>query len=224
MSDLPASELGYPAVVVEYFLALRGAGLLVSPLDEELVRDWERRGLPVAVVCEGLREGMAAARARGGPLPRSLRALRLAVEDGWRAYRAGRVGDAPAPPDEAGAAAGRLASARALLAEAGRGARPAVRDAYRAAWRALGAGALDAGAGSPLAQVDAALRCADDRLLAGWLASLPAAERRALGPLLRSAAGPRHRGESRRAHRETLRVHLLDAARRAGLTVLRGSV
>ena len=33
------------------FLGLRGAGLMVSPLDQELVAEWERRGLPVAVVC-----------------------------------------------------------------------------------------------------------------------------------------------------------------------------
>jgi hypothetical protein len=222
MSDLPASALGYAAVVTEYFLALRGAGLLVSPLDEELVAEWERRGVPVAVVCRGLRDGMEAARERGGPGPRSIRALRLAVEDAWRAYRGGRVGEAPAPPGEEAAAARRLAEARELVASAGRAARGALRDGYRSAWRALAA--APGPGGSPLAQVDAALALADARLLAAWLASLPAPERAALGRRIRLLAGPRPRASSLRAHRETLRLHLLDAARGAGLTCLRGSV
>jgi len=40
-------------VVGEFFLALRGSGLLLSPLDQELVAEWERRGLPVPVVIAG---------------------------------------------------------------------------------------------------------------------------------------------------------------------------
>ncbi|BDG02462.1 hypothetical protein [Anaeromyxobacter oryzae] len=222
MSDLPAAALGYQAVVTEYFLALRGAGLLVSPLDEELVLEWERRGLPVAVVCQGLKDGMAALAARNAGAPRSIRSLRLAVEDAWRAYRAGRVGDAPPPPGEEAAAAARLAAARALLADAGREARGPLRDAYRDAWRAVAA--APGRPGSPLERLETALAEADDRLLAGWLACLPRPERAALGPRLRLLAGPRERGTSARAHREALRHHLHDAARRAGLTCLRGSV
>jgi hypothetical protein len=41
---------------------------------------------------------------------------------------------------------------------------------------------------------------------------------------VRLLAGPRRRGESRRSYRESLRIRLLDAAREAGLTCLRGSV
>ena len=59
MSELPSSALDYGAVVAEYFLALRGVGLLLSPLDEELVAEWERRGIPVAVVCRGIRAWVA---------------------------------------------------------------------------------------------------------------------------------------------------------------------
>jgi hypothetical protein len=130
MSDLPAEEVSYQAVVSEYFLGLRGAGLMLSPLDQELVAEWERRGLPAPIVCRGIRHGMEAladgadgARAtRTGPV-RSLRALRHAVEDEWRAYQSGRVGDAPAPPSaddaalleaEARAAALRAADAKLL--------------------------------------------------------------------------------------------------------------
>jgi hypothetical protein len=219
VSDLPAGALGYQAVVTEYFLGLRGAGLLVSPLDQELVAEWERRGLPAAVVCRGLRRGLedlVAMRSPGAAPPRSIRALRFAVEDEWRAYQAARVGEAPAPPLEEDAARARLRAARELLAGAGRDAD----EAFREAWRAL-----DAAAGDPgLERVEAAIETADARILAAWLAALPREERVALGPRIRLLAGPRPRGASRRAHREALRAHLMDAARRAGLTCLRGSV
>lgn len=225
MSDLPSGALDYHAVVTEYFLGLRGAGLLVSPLDEELVREWERRGVPVAVVCRGLRAGLedaAARRAPGASPPRSIRALRLAVEDAWRAYQSGRVGDAPPPPAEAAAADARLRAAREALAQAGQAAEEPVREGYREAWRALAA--AGAQPGSPLERVEAALVAADARLLSAWLRSLPAPERAALGRRLRLLAGPRTRATSRPAHRAALRAHLLDLARRAGLTCLRGSV
>lgn len=224
MSELPTGALSYQAVVAEYFLGLRGAGLMLSPLDEELVSEWERRGIPVAVVCRALRLGLEDAALRRGPhasRPRSLRALRWAVEAEWDAYRAGRVGDAPAPlAGEGSAAAARLDAARALLADAERGARGPARDGYRDAGRALGA----AYEGSPLERAEAAIAAADARILAAWLRALPAPERAGLGPRLRLLAGPRPRGTAPRAHRETLRAHLLDAARAAGLTCLRGSV
>jgi len=221
MSDLPADSVGYQAVVAEYFLGLRGAGLLLSPLDLELVDEWERRGLPVAVVCRGIRAGLEALRERRAAAPRALRSVRLAVEDEWRAYRSGRVGEAAAPPGEAAAAERRLEAARAALAAAGRAAGP-LQEAHRAAWRALSAEADLPG--TPLARVDAALAAADACLLAGWLAALPRPERAALGARVRLLAGIRRRGESRRAHRAALRAHLVDLARQAGLTCLRGSV
>jgi hypothetical protein len=224
VSDLPSSSLDYAAVVTEYFLGLRGAGLMVSPLDEELVAGWERRGIPVAVVCRGLRRGVEqlAASAPSRP-PRSLRALRLAVEDEWRAYQSGRVGDAPPPAGEEAVAAARIAAALALLEEAGRAAPPALREGYRAAWRALAPAGPDAGP-SPLAHLDAAVARADARILAAWVASLERPWRAALGPRVRLLAGPRARGASPRAYRDALRAHLADAARTAGVTTLRGSV
>jgi hypothetical protein len=223
MSDLPPDALSYQAVVAEYFLGLRGAGLMISPLDQELVAEWERRGLPVAVVCRGLRQGLETLveqRAPGATLPRSMRALRFAVEDEWNGYQRQRVGDAPPPPAEASAAEARLLAARALLGDAGRAATGPRRDGYREAWRALDGQY----AGTPLERVEAALAQADARILAAWLGSLPRQERGALGPRIQLLAGPRRRGERPRAYREALRARLLEAARAAGLTCLRGSV
>ncbi len=224
MSDLPQDALSYQAVVAEYFLALRGAGLMLSPLDQDLVAEWERRGVPVAVVCRGLRRGLGENFGRRGPgaaPPRSIRTLRLAIEDEWRAYQRGRVGEAGAPPGEDAAAAARLEAARALLEDAERraGSGPAC-EGYRYARRALD----EDHAGTPLERVESALAEADARILAAWNRGLPPEVRAALGPRIRLLAGPRARGTSPRAHRAALRAHLLDTARESGLNCLRGTV
>jgi hypothetical protein len=225
VSDLPTGALTYQAVVAEYFLGLRGSGLMISPLDQELVAEWERRGLPVAVVCRGLRRGLEALADRnppGSPLPRSIRALRFAVEDEWRAYHHDRVGDSPPPPPAEAAATARLDAARALVEEAGRTAPEPHREGYRDAWRALSGGV--AGHPDPLARAEAAIAAADARILSAWLRSLPAEERGALGRRLRLLAGARPRSVSPRSYRDGLRAHLFDLAKGAGLTCLRGSV
>ena len=223
MSFLPDRELDYQRAVGEFFLGLRGAGIMLSPLDLEAVRGWERRGVPLAVVCRGLRHGLEAAlRARppGTPPPRSLRAYRPAVEEEWRAYRGGRVGGAPALPREGAAAAERLRAARALLDEAG-----GLPSDPRRAGHALARAALRPPAGGPsLAAVDVALLAADEAILRGWLRGLPRPARAALGARCRLRAGPRPPGTRPPAYRAALRAHLADAAREAGLLRLRGSV
>jgi hypothetical protein len=221
VSRIPAEALSYQATVGEFFLQLRGSGLLLSPLDQELVAEWERRGLPAAVVCRGLRQGFEALTIERGPAagpPRSLRALRGFVEEEWRAYRHGRVGEAPAPGSEAEAAGIRLAAARARLDEGAAASRGDRAEAYRRA-----AGRLPPSVGA-LAELETALRDADDLLLHAWIGSLPRPERSALGPRCRLLAGPRARRARPAAYRDTLRSHLFDAARRAGILCLHGTV
>jgi hypothetical protein len=224
MSDLPSESLTYRTAVAEYFVALRGSGLLLSPLDEAQVAEWERRGLPIAVVCRGLRRGFEEhlrAKPANAPPPRSLRACRGAVEAEWRGYASGSVGLAPPPPAEADAAAARLSAARRFLDDAARACPPRLRGAYAAA-----AGALaSASAGAPsLDAVESAIAAADAALLRAWLGALSPAERAALGPRIALRAGCRPARVRRPAFRETLRAHLADAAREAGLLRLRGSV
>jgi hypothetical protein len=224
MSEIPQEALSYQAIVAEYFLALRGSGLLLSPLDAELAADWERRGLPLPVVCQGLRRGIEqwpGEHPAGAALPRSMRAFRFYVEEEWRAYRHGRVGSSPAPGGETEAARVRLAAARAHLAEARRASQGARQEGYRLALSAL---EERAGAAATLSEVESALAATDDLLLRAWLASLSRPERAALGPRCRLLAGARARRARLRAYRETLRSHLFDAARRAGVLCLRGSV
>ena len=209
VSLIPSGELSYASLVSEFFLQLRGTGLLLSPLDQELVAEWERRGVPASVVCRGMRRGwedLAAGRAPGAAPPRSLRALRGFVEEEWRAYRDGRVGDGGAPEPEADAARRRLSAARALLAEAG------------------AESSLLPDEVSSLHELERALAAADDQILHRWILSLPRPERAALGPRCRLLAGERVRRARRSAYRETLRTQLFEAARRAGILHLRGTV
>lgn len=221
MSLIPSGELSYAALVAEFFLQLRGTGLLLSPLDQELVAEWERRGMPASVVCRGMRRGWDALgqeRAPGAAPPRSIRALRGFVEEEWRAYRDGRVGDGGAPGPEADAARRRLAAARTLLGEAEAASGDARRRAYREA-----AGLLPDDTVS-LQALEGALAAVDDLLLHRWLGTLPRPERAALGPRCRLLAGDRIRRARRSSYRETLRTHLFEAARRAGILCLRGTV
>lgn len=226
MSEIPRDELSYRHVVAEYFLGLRGAGLMLSPLDAEQVAEWEQRGIPLAVVCRGLRRGFdehVASRPAGAARPRSLRALRGAVESEWRGYRSGRVGDAPPPPSEQVAATARVEAARAFLANAIRASPPRIAAAYATCAGALEARLRDAPAPA-LDTVESALAHADGALIAAWLGALGRAERAALGRRIALRAGHRRAAVRRRSHRESLRAHLLEAAREAGLLCLRGSV
>jgi hypothetical protein len=221
VSLIPSGELSYAALVSEFFLQLRGTGLLLSPLDQELVAEWERRGVPASVVCRGMRRGwddLGRERAPGAAPPRSLRALRGFVEEEWRAYRDGRVGDGGAPGPEAEAARARLGAARASLAGSAEATTGDRRDAYRAAAALLPDDEVS------LQSLELALEAADDLLLHRWILSLPRPERAALGPRCRLLAGDRTRRARRSAYRKTLRTHLFEAARRAGILCLRGTV
>jgi hypothetical protein len=221
VSDLPPHALSYQVVVTEYFLGLRGSGLLLSPLDQELVTGWERRGLPVAVVCRGLRralEGFLLERPPHAQLPRALRAYRFGVEDEWRAYKSGRVGASSAPPLEAGAVAARREAALAGLEDLSRTVSAPLGALYREARTRLQA--VEA---ASLPELEAALARVDDALLTGWIRLLSRPERSDLGPRCRLLAGIRPAGMRLGAYREGLRAHLWDAAQAAGLLRVRDS-
>jgi hypothetical protein len=142
------------------------------------------------------------------------------VEDEWRAYREGRVGHAPAPPQETSAAAERLRLAQALLEGSAAALLLLSGDALETARRAL----AEAGAGPTLASVDSAIDAADAALLRGWLGGLSRAERAAIGLRCRMRAGRRPFSTRASAYRAALRAHLIDAAREGGLLCLRGTV
>ena len=100
MSLLPESA-SFEELVQDYFLAVRGAGLMLSALDTELVPAWAREGVPFEVVARGISRSAEKALwdARPGePVLRSLRACRRQVETEIRKYRdlsAGQGEEAP---------------------------------------------------------------------------------------------------------------------------------
>ncbi len=109
MSLLPDSA-SYHELVQDCFLAFRGAGLMLSPLDAELVDTWADQGVPVEVVARGIRRAAEAAlfdAREGVPAMRSLRACKREVEAEIRKHRGKSAGRGPAeddagaqPPDE----------------------------------------------------------------------------------------------------------------------------
>ncbi|MET0401169.1 MAG: hypothetical protein ABW123_02150, partial [Cystobacter sp.] len=53
MSLLPESA-SFEELVHDYFLALRGSGLMLSALDTELLSDWAGQAVPFEVVARGI--------------------------------------------------------------------------------------------------------------------------------------------------------------------------
>jgi len=83
-------SLPYMMQVEEFFVSAIRRGLVLRPTDIEVVRDWERRGVPLAVVQAGLLSGirrfLESAEVHE-PLPSSLRFFRRYVEDAFVAHR-----------------------------------------------------------------------------------------------------------------------------------------
>lgn len=99
----------FEELVTDCFAAHRGAGVMLSALDAELVVQWRLRGVPFEVVARGI--GKAAEKALwdarpGEPALRSLRAAKREVEVEIKRYQrlragAGAPADLPAAADAA---------------------------------------------------------------------------------------------------------------------------
>lgn len=215
MSLLP-SDANYLEVVQAYFLAFRGDGVSLSPLDAEVLAGWYQQGIPYEVVCRGIRKtaesSLRSARPGEGRL-RTLRSCRLHVEREFLRYAgmsAGRTATDTEAKSPGQFAAERLKKARAALRKAMRTAEPPL-DAALA--RVLPLLELD---DSDPREVSRAIARADDALALCYVRMLPFAARI---PLLREArrgAGPKPEGASPRARKDALRAHLVAAARLHG--------
>jgi hypothetical protein len=89
MSLLPESA-SFEELVQDYFLAIRGSGLMLSALDVELLTSWAEQGVPFEVVARGIARSAEKALwdARPGePVLRSLRACRKQVEAEIKKHR-----------------------------------------------------------------------------------------------------------------------------------------
>jgi hypothetical protein len=89
MSLLPQGA-SFEELVQDYFLAVRGAGLMLSALDTELLTSWAREEVPFEVVARGIARSAEKALfdARPGePVLRSLRTCKRHVEAEIKRYR-----------------------------------------------------------------------------------------------------------------------------------------
>jgi len=48
----------YLVTVEQFFLTLKDSGLALSATDYDLIQQWEGRGIPVNVVCRGIKNGV----------------------------------------------------------------------------------------------------------------------------------------------------------------------
>jgi hypothetical protein len=184
--DDPGSELmasadqEYFRAVEELFVSLRGAPMLLSPVDWQIARSWRLQGIPLAVLREAL-EGIFTRRRERGTTSRvnSLRYCAAAVEKSWRAQL--ELGRAAGPaPGGAAAVANPLAVGELLerLARQLPESLPGV-ERWRARLRSL-EGDAD--------RVEQALAGLDAELLDELETGLPSEERTELRGAARSAA------------------------------------
>lgn len=209
VSLLPETA-SFEELVQDCFLVHRGAGLMLSPLDVEVIGEWAESGVPFEVIGRGIRRAAEKALwdARPGePVLRTLRACRREVEAEIRKYRARAVGagsGSAAPPHAA------------FLEERHKRLRSVVKKAGRDARLSRAADELRAGL---LAQAPSGIREADrreERVTAALLRALPFRERlqiyreatqHAGDPRLTSAQA---RKLSRRFHRHALLRRAID--------------
>jgi hypothetical protein len=210
MSLLPESA-SFEELVQDYFLAVRGAGLMLSALDTELLTTWAREGVPFEVVARGISRSAEKALwdARPGePVLRSLRACRRQVEAEIKKYRALAAGAGASEPHARRKRArgweetrhARLCAALEDLAGRDEALAPRVR------WLLT----------TVLAHVPsepAALDAQEALAFLGLLRALPFPERRAVWREAR-AAGAEQQVMSARARRVSRRFRVLAATRR----------
>ncbi|MBI5545812.1 MAG: hypothetical protein HY901_18130 [Deltaproteobacteria bacterium] len=229
MSLLP-EDASYLEHVQAFFLAFRGDGVSLSPLDAELLASWQARGVPYPVICRGIRKAAETALYQGGQDARlrTLRSCRAAVEREYRRWEGAPIapqgegskgtgpkdaqaGEAPEAPDAASFATKRLKKARSQLrkaiVEAGS---PSAQQAIEAAARTVAMEVDDP------RQVSMLIARADDAMALIYLRRLAPELRRELMRQARFHAGPRPVGSSRRARKDALRAHRVALARSHG--------
>jgi hypothetical protein len=211
-------EASFAEEVADFFLAFRGSGVALSPLDVDLVLDWQARGVPYPVVCRGIRKA-AEKRARtlrpGEPWLRSLRSCARAIDDEFKRFSGLSTGRA-SPKASRTPGQDRMAKARAALAKSSRQGSEAVRRAAERVRVRANASPSDP------AQAAAAVGRLDEAFAFSYLRALPFEARLELLRAARTGLGAALGQMSLRARRACLRAHRVMAARAHGsLVVLR---
>lgn len=137
VSVLPA-QASFEELIQDCFLALSGRGLMLSPLDAQLLGQWAQARVPAEVVIAGLQRAHARLLydARPGDAVRSLRSCRREVDAEIRRHRERSAGagsaDAPLPTD---APSRKLTRALRALAHRRPDLAPAVEKLCTGLWR-----------------------------------------------------------------------------------------
>jgi len=95
MAVVGADQLSFVFLVGQYYLALKGRGLVLSAAELALIQTWEQSGAPPGVVCAGIREAFTSYHRRHGATPRrpaSLAYCRKAVARALAVWQEGQVG------------------------------------------------------------------------------------------------------------------------------------
>jgi len=167
LSLFPAEEIGYLDHVAEFFLAHKGAALMLAPPDVDLVRRYEGQGIPFEVLCQGIERAFELRRHHGRErTPQlSLGACKRSIDAAVRRWQKGALrGAAPAPDPTV---------IDRLLGEARAAAGTPRGEAYRAAYRAACAGEEMVGAAA-FAYLGALPRAEQRRLCRPVVDALPA--------------------------------------------------
>lgn len=82
------SDSGYIKEIESYFLKLAGEGIMLSPIDYSLIRDWKKRRIPMEVVLKGINRAFSGSgvRPKGTGAPRSLKQCAKDVEKCMEEY------------------------------------------------------------------------------------------------------------------------------------------
>ena len=95
MSLINRDNLNYLSSIEQYFLSLINTGVSLSPLDYQIIRSWEKRGIPLSVACSGIKRGIESFVKANGPykpLPRSIKYCENPVENEFINYKRLKIG------------------------------------------------------------------------------------------------------------------------------------
>ncbi|MDY6853772.1 MAG: hypothetical protein SWO11_03540 [Thermodesulfobacteriota bacterium] len=95
LSLINRDNLNYLSCIEQYFLSLIKKGVSLSPLDYQIIRSWEKRGIPLSIACSGIKRGIESFIKANGPykpLPRSIKYCEIPVENEFINYKRIKIG------------------------------------------------------------------------------------------------------------------------------------
>ena len=83
MSRIDKNNLNYFKTVERFFLSLRDSGLALSASDYQLIGEWEKREIPVELICRAIKSGYSSFEGQRGVKRRniSLTQIQVIVEE-----------------------------------------------------------------------------------------------------------------------------------------------